>query len=119
MISDFPFCIEFNSVSLKMQLGLTDEQVAELRQDPSRAELAEADKALVLFAIRAVREPEEITADDVQQLRDLGWDDESIFVATFQGAFMLCIGCLFTAFKMDEDTTSRDTVIQPSGSPAR
>jgi len=28
--------------------------------------------------------------------------DESIFVATFQGAFMLCVGCLFTAFKMDE-----------------
>ena len=46
---------------------------------------------------------EAVTAADVQRLRDLGWDDESIFVATYQGAFMLTMGVLFTAFQMHEE----------------
>lgn len=103
MDSEFPYCTELNSVALRMLLDLSDEQLAEIRQDPAKAELPEPELALSLFAIRAVREPESVTADDVQRLRDLGWDDESIFVATFQGALMLTMGVLFTAFNMHED----------------
>lgn len=103
MESDFPYCIEFNSASLKMLLELSDEELAEVRKDPSKAKLPEPELTLALFVIRAVREPESVTAADIQQLRDLGWDDEAIFVATFQGAFMLAVGALFTIFKMHED----------------
>ncbi len=103
MESDFPYCIELNSHALEVFLGVTDEQLAEIRADPSKANLPESELALALFAIRAAREPEAITAADVLLLRDLGWDDESIFVATFHGAFMLTMGVLFTTFKMNED----------------
>lgn len=102
MESDFPYCIELNSHALQVFLGVNDEQLTEIRADPSRANLPEPELALALFAIRATREPEDITSGDVQLLRDLGWDDESIFVATFHGAFMLTIGVLFATFKMNE-----------------
>jgi alkylhydroperoxidase family enzyme len=103
MDSDFPYCVELNSTALQMLLDLTDAQLAEVRHDPSKAELPEPELALALFVMRAVREPEAVAAADVQRLRDLGWDDESIFVATFQGAFMLTMGVLFTAFQMYQE----------------
>jgi len=103
MVSDYPYCVELNTQVLQHTMGLTREQVAEFREDPSRARLPAAERELVRFVLRAIREPEEITADDVQQLRDLGWADPDIFDATFMGAFMLTNGVLFNTFKMQDD----------------
>ncbi len=52
------------------------------------------------FVVRSVSEPEEITAIDMQRLRDLEWDDSDVLDATFLGAFMLTSGVLFNTFKM-------------------
>jgi alkylhydroperoxidase family enzyme len=84
-------------------MELTPEQIAAFREDPSQAQLPEAERELVRFVVRSIREPEEITAADVQRLRDLGWSDSDLFDATFQGAFMLTSGVLFSTFKMHED----------------
>lgn len=65
MDGDSPYCLELNSAALQMLLGLTDAQLAQVRQDPSKAELPEPELALALFAIRAVREPEAVAAADV------------------------------------------------------
>ena len=67
------------------------------------AVLPEAERELVTFVVRSIREPEEIASSDVQRLRDLGWCDSDIFDATFQGAFMLTSGVLFNTFKMHEE----------------
>ncbi len=99
---DFPFCIEFNTVSLKMILSLRDEEVNEAIQDPSRARLPESERALLLFVLHVIREPDDISAEEVQALRDLGWLDEDIFEAAYYGAWMLLVGRLFNAFKMHE-----------------
>jgi hypothetical protein len=103
MDSEFPYCTELNGAVLKSMLDLTDDQLAEIRQDPAKAALPEDEIALAMFVIGAVHKPETVTAEDVEHLRRLGWDDESIFVATFQGAFMLTMGVMFTAFGMAED----------------
>lgn len=103
LVSDYPYCVELNTKALQHLMELTPEQLAAFREDPSRAELPEAERELVHFVVRSIREPEEITAADVQRLRDLGWSDSDLFDATFQGAFMLTSGVLFNTFKMHED----------------
>ena len=88
--------------ALRHLMSATPEELAAFRDDPSASRLAEAERQLVAFVVRSIREPEEVSAADVQLLRDLGWEDPDIFDATFMGAFMLTSGVLFTTFKMHE-----------------
>ncbi|MCP4675456.1 MAG: hypothetical protein GY854_08115, partial [Deltaproteobacteria bacterium] len=99
---EYPFCVELNTMGLKHSLNLSDDQIAAFREDSSKAKLPEKERELVHFVVRSVREPEEITAQDMQRLRDLGWDDSDVLDATFMGAFMLTSGVLFNTFKMNE-----------------
>jgi alkylhydroperoxidase family enzyme len=103
LVSDYPYCVEFNTRTLQHLMGLTPEQLAAFREDPARAELPEPERELVAFVVRSIREPEETTAADLQRLRELGWSDADVFDATFMGAFMITSGVLFTTFKMNED----------------
>lgn len=102
LVSDYPYCVELNTRTLQHLMGLTPEQLAAFREDPARSELPEAERELVTFVVRSIREPEETTAADVQRLRDLGWSDADVFDAAFMGAFMVASGVLFTTFKMNE-----------------
>lgn len=101
--SEFPFCIEFNTALLKKKTGMSDDEVVALIRDPSRAQLAHTERALLVFVLRVVTEPETISQKDVQELRDIGWTDEQIFEASYYGTWMLHLGALFNAFKMHED----------------
>ncbi len=101
---DFPFCTLFNSAALKMTQDLDDDEVARVIRDPSGARLPADELALLLFVLRAVGQPDEVSQQDVAALHALGWSDEHIFEATYYGAWMLLLGRLFYVFKMDEAT---------------
>jgi len=100
---EFPFCIEFNTKLLQAKTGMSDDEVLEIIRDPSKARLPEEERALLLFVLRVVNEPETIGVDDIQALRDLSWTDEHIFEASYYGGWMLLLGMLFNAFDMHED----------------
>ncbi|MCP4599904.1 MAG: hypothetical protein GY847_05070 [Proteobacteria bacterium] len=99
---EFPFCIEFNSARLKANTGLSKEGLTKLLHDPSKANLSENERAMLLFVLKAVREPEEVSSKDVQALRDLDWSDEHIFEAVYYGGWMMLLGLLFNTFDMHE-----------------
>ena len=101
--NDYPYCIELNSSLVKQLANLTDEQLAEVRADPAKAILSEKDKALLLFALKAVSAPEDVSKNDMDELHKLGWEDIDIFDATHHGASVISAGILFNAFKMNED----------------
>lgn len=96
------YCISLNQEILK-SVGIMDEDAAaKVLADPANAPLQEKDKALLLFVLKAVKTPEEVSAQDMQALRDLGWSDQDILEATAHGAGMVSDGILFKAFKMDD-----------------
>ena len=71
------FCIEFNGAMLKKQ-GMTNDEIAETINDPSKAPLPEKDKALLLLVLKAVKIPEEVTQEEVDALYSFGWTDRDI-----------------------------------------
>lgn len=97
---EYPYCIELNSGLVQQAQGLTDDELAALRSDPTLARLDAKDKAMLLFVVRATMSPEEVGADDVEGLRDLGWSDADVYDAVSYGAQMVSSGILFNTFKM-------------------
>ena len=96
------YCISLNRELLKT-IGIMDEDAAaKVLADPASAPLGDKDKAMLLFVLKAVKTPDEVTAEDMQALRELGWSDRDIVDATVHGAGMVTDGILFKAFKMDE-----------------
>ena len=100
---DFAYCRDFNTDLLTRAFGMTPQEAAAVQQDPSKADLPEKDKALLLFVLKVVNHPETATAEDMRALRDLGWTDAEIIEAASYGTNMVAGGMLFTAFRMDED----------------
>jgi uncharacterized peroxidase-related enzyme len=49
-----------------------------LQKDPLTTELRPEDKALVVYAEKLTRRPEDMTSDDVDTLRSAGFDDRAI-----------------------------------------
>lgn len=96
------YCISLNQ-KLLASVGIMDEDAAaKVLADPANAPLADKDKAMLLFVLKAIKTPDEVSAEDMRKLRDLGWSDGDIIDATAHGAGMVSDGILFKAFKMDE-----------------
>jgi len=98
----YEYCVEFNSGLLQMLTEITDEQLDAVKADPSTAPLEENDKAMLLFVIKCVSEPDSVQQGDVEDLKKMGWTDKDIFEAAHHGADMIRHGTLFKAFKMAE-----------------
>ncbi len=96
---DYTFCARFNADLLKRAGGLSDEELDSLRTHPENAPLEEPQKALLLFVLKVIRSPQEVTAEDVDQLRKLGWTDQAIFDASYHGAAMSGPATLYKAFR--------------------
>lgn len=97
------YCVDFNSSMLINMLGWTPKDVEAMRANPADAKLEDKEKAMLLFVLKAVRTPHAIEAQDVQALRDIGYNDSDILDATNHGARMSAIDIIFDAFKIEKD----------------
>ena len=97
------YCIDFNAGLLINMLGQTPEQVKATQQDPNQAPLEEKEKAMLLFVLKSVKNPAEITEQEVQALVALGWEQADILDATAHGANHVAIDILFNTFKIEND----------------
>lgn len=99
---DYYYCLSLNTEILKMVGVMDEDAAAKVLADPASAPLGDKDKAMLLFVLKAVLTPQEVTAQDTQALRDLGWSDRDILDATAHGAGMVADGIMFNAFKMED-----------------
>ena len=98
-----PYCQNLNT-GLLGKAGFTSEQINAMQDDPSQAPLDEKQKALLLFVLKACDNPHSVTAEDLERLRALGWEDRDIFEAVAHGARMVGTNIIFDTFKVDMDT---------------
>ncbi len=99
---NYPFCVGFNQGLLKNLAGLKEDQIETIKADPERAALDPKNKAMLLFVLKAVRDPAATEQRDVDALHELGWTDSDIFDAVQQGMMMIVTGMSLQAFKMGE-----------------
>lgn len=99
----YQYCVSFNADILKNMGIADDDQLAAILSDPSQAPLEDKERGLLLFVLKALKTPDGVTAQDVKQMRALGWTDSDILEATVQGTDMKAMDTLFSIFKLDED----------------
>jgi len=99
VIFDLGPCLEFGKKALRFH-GLTDDQLDALGRDPASVDLKEKDKALFLFAVKALREPDHVSLDNIKALKEMGWTDADIFDALNVSAVMIGPGLMMKALKV-------------------
>jgi len=73
------------------------------KENTANAPLDDKEKALLLFVLKALENPHSVTAEGVENLRELGLSDQQIFDAVNSGATMRAGNILFDAFKVEVD----------------
>lgn len=99
VVFDLGPCLEFSRKTLR-SMGLDDDRIEELGACPESADLKEKDKTMFLFAVKAMREPDRVTEDDVRILREKGWTDSDIYDALNVSAVMIGPGMIMKALKV-------------------
>lgn len=103
---NYEFCTDFNRYILKKQ-GLSEEDFAEMEQDPSKTMLEENEKAMLVFVVNAVKDPCSVGKDDIENLRRLGWQDGDMVDALMQGVSMIDHSIMMQVFQMDQHCMAR------------
>ncbi len=93
-------CVAFNEDLAKRQ-GMTDEELAVIRESPEKGPLEGKENQLLAFVVQAVTKPDTITKGEFEKLKDLGWTDRDIFEAVNHGADMVSSSILMKAFQID------------------
>ena len=97
------YCIGMNASMLIHRAGLTPEQVAATKQNPADAPLSDKDKAMLLLVLKATKTPKMVTAQDLENLRQQGWQDGDILDAVQHGARNISADVVFNTFKIEND----------------
>jgi alkylhydroperoxidase family enzyme len=99
---DYRFCIDFNKQILKKQ-GLEEADFRKMETDPSQSLLEENESALLAFVVKAVKSPGTVTAEEINRLKEMGWEDRDMLDALAQGVSMIDHAIIGQVFQMDQN----------------
>ena len=97
-----PYCENLNT-GLLLRTGISAEQLEACKADPAKAPLNDNEKALLLFVLKATKEPHSVVAEEIEDLKSLGWSERDILDAVAHGARIVATNILFDAFHIDPD----------------
>jgi hypothetical protein len=97
---NYVFCTDFNKTIL-MKQGLSEGDIEEMINDPQKAPLEDKERAMLSFVLKAIKTPDAVDQQDMDQLHDLGWTDRDILDALAHGTNMVGSSILMKTFKMD------------------
>ncbi|MFA6498849.1 MAG: hypothetical protein WC256_10205 [Desulfurivibrionaceae bacterium] len=97
----YGFCLDLNKHILKKQ-GLEEEDLRRIEADPSQSLLEENENAMLSFVVRAVKAPGSGFAEEIQRLKEMGWEDRDMVDAMAQGVSMIDHAIMMEVFQMDQ-----------------
>ena len=98
---DYAFCTGFNKNFLMMQ-GMSEEDIEKIAEDPLQAPLEDKERDMLAFVMKAIKTPDAVGDQDIDQLHELGWTDNDILDALTHGTNMIGSSILMKTFKMDQ-----------------
>lgn len=99
---DYSYCMDFNSHFLK-KLGYDDETIKSMENDPGKSMLEANESAMLVFVIRAMKNPGSITAADIAILKEHGWEERDMVDALSQGVSMIDHSIMMQVFQIDQN----------------
>jgi alkylhydroperoxidase family enzyme len=98
---DYPYCTDFNKMILKKQ-GLGDDDIQRMEADPTQSMLEDDERAMLAFVVKAVKTPAAVAPEEIDNLRDLGYEDRDIMDALAQGVSMIDHAIMMQVFQMEQ-----------------
>lgn len=86
-----------------MRVQLTDEQIAQFATDFQSADIDEATKAILEFAVKVTQSASTITPVDLEHLRSYGLTDEALFAIVEVVGFFCYVNRIADAFGIELD----------------
>jgi len=99
--SDCKYCVDFNEAMLMNAFGVTQEQINNMKKDPSLAPLDEKEKALLLFVLKSTKDSLSTTPEDVALLKEKGCSELEIYDATYHGANMVAGDIMINSLRIE------------------
>lgn len=104
---DYGFCMDFNKAILKKQ-GVEEADFQRMEADPSESLLEENESAMLAFVINAMTSPGSVTKNDIQKLKDVGWEESDMMDALAQGVSMIDHSIMMQVFQIDTNCMVSD-----------
>lgn len=96
-IYGYDYCLNLNQTILS-SMGATPGDLKALLGGVENTPFEADEKAMLRFVRKAIKAPETVRDDDVEDLRNLGWQDADILDALAHGAFMKGHAVMMKAF---------------------
>ena len=97
------YCIGLNGGMLINFYGVSQDELTAMQKDPATAPLDEKNKALLLFALKAIKDADSVSANDIELLSKLGISEEEMFNIVLAASHMFVVNTLFKTFKVEQD----------------
>ena len=94
------YCIDLNEGFLT-NMGIELDVIRAARSNPEAAPVAENEIPLLLLALKSVNTPEEVSEQDIKEVRMSGWSDRNIFDAVVQAANNRAFSLVLRAFNVE------------------
>ncbi len=99
---NYSFCMDFNRLILKKQ-GLEDDDIKRIESDPSKSLLEEKDSAMLAFVVKSVKEPGSVKAEEIERLKEMGWEDKDLVDALAHDVNMVDHSIMMEVFQIDQE----------------
>ena len=96
-------CIGLNGSMLINFQGMTEDELITMQKDPSLAPLDKKNKALLVFAMKSIKDADSVNADDIEALKQLGISEMEMFNIVLAASHMFVVNTLFKTFKVEQD----------------
>ena len=96
------YCIDKNQ-NILLKFGISAEEIDATKNEPSKAPLSEKDVAMLLFVLKFVNDTANIDTNDIEKLRNIGWNDSEILAAANHGTTQVSTNTLLNGFKVKVD----------------
>ena len=97
------YCIGLNGGMLINYYGVTQDELIAMQKTPSAAPLDKKNKALLIFAMKAIKDADSVSANDINLLTQLGISEEEMFNVVLAASHMFVVNTLFKTFKVQQD----------------
>jgi hypothetical protein len=97
----YGFCTDFNKYMLKKQ-GLEEADFRRMEADPSQSLLEKNESAMLAFVVKAVKDPSSVSAEEIEALKKLGWEEKDMVDALAHGVNMIDHAIMMEVFQVDQ-----------------